>query len=105
MPTPPPIVVKVDPEIADMVPRFLANRSSDVQRLREALSRADDEAVRAIGHTLNGVGGGYGFPAISELGARIEVAAAAHETDAAARAVDELADYLGRVKVEPGEPS
>jgi len=66
MPTPrPAIVVKVDPEIADMVPRFLENRSRDVARLREALGRADAEAVRAIGHTLNGVGGGYGFPAIS----------------------------------------
>ena len=106
MPTPrPAIVVKVDPDYADMVPRFLENRSRDVARLREALSRADAEAVRAIGHTLNGVGGGYGFPAISEFGARIEQAGAARETDVAARIVDELADYLERVQVEPGGPS
>ena len=106
MPTPrPAIVVKVDPDIADMVPRFLENRSRDVARLREALGRADAEAVRAIGHTLNGVGGGYGFPAISEFGARIEEAGAARQTDTAARVVDELADYLARVQVEPEEPS
>jgi len=105
MPTPPAIVVKVDPEIADMVPRFLANRSRDVERLREALGRADADAVRAIGHTLNGVGGGYGFPAISELGARIEEDGGAGRIDAARRAVDELADYLARVQVDTGEAS
>ena len=106
MPTPrPAIVVKVDPDIADMVPRFLENRSRDVARLREALVRADAEAVRAIGHTLNGVGGGYGFPAISEFGARLEEAGASGQAEAAASVVDELADYLSRVRVEPGEPS
>jgi HPt (histidine-containing phosphotransfer) domain-containing protein len=105
MPVPPAIVVKVDPDIADMVPRFLANRSRDVERLREAIGRADAEAVRAIGHTLNGVGGGYGFPAISELGARIEEDGGAGRIDAATRAVDELADYLARVQVETGEAS
>ena len=101
--TPSEIVVRVDPDFADMIPRFLENRSSDLARLREALARGDAEAMRATGHTLHGVGGGYGFPAISDLGERIEEAAAAGRIDRARHAIDELADYLARVRVEPGE--
>ena len=93
------IVVTVDPDIADLVPRFLENRQRDLAALREALARSDAEAVRVTGHRLRGVGGGYGFPRVSELGEAIEEAAAAGHMEPAARAVDELADYLGRVRV------
>jgi HPt (histidine-containing phosphotransfer) domain-containing protein len=94
------IVVRVDPELADLVPRFLANRARDVEKLREALARDDHEAIRATGHVLKGVGGGYGFPTISEIGARIERCGLDHKPGEAAEAVTELADYLARVRVE-----
>ena len=100
----PEIVVKVDPDIADMVPRFLANRARDVEKVREALARSDHEAVRATGHVLKGVGGGYGFPVISEIGARIERAGIDKAPAEAESALAELADYLARVRVEPGTP-
>lgn len=93
------IVVKVDSGIAEMVPTFLANRARDVETLRSALARGDAETVRRTGHDLKGVGGGYGFPRISELGARIERAGREPDSDAAA-AVEELASYLARVRVE-----
>lgn len=95
-------VVKVDPEIADMVPLFLENRARDLEELRQAMARGDAQALRSIGHTLLGVGGSYGFPAISELGARIESAAIGGGHGELARAVEELADYLARVRVEIG---
>lgn len=94
------IVVKVDPEIADMVPRFLANRARDVRALRDAIARSDLEAARSTGHILKGVGGGYGFAAISELGERIESAALEGQSGAIASAVEELAEFLARVRVE-----
>lgn len=94
------IVVKVDAEYADMVPRFLANRSRDVVALREALARSDRETVRRTGHILKGVGGGYGFRQISDLGERIEDAALDSPSATIASAVDELADFLARVRIE-----
>lgn len=97
------IVVRVDAEIADMVPLFLANRRRDVELLREAIARGDDEAVRRTGHILKGVGGGYGFPGISKIGERIECAALDREPAALGMAVDELADFLARVRVESAE--
>lgn len=94
------IVVKVDPDIADLVPGFLANRAREVEALRAALAGPDLAALARIGHTLKGVGGGYGFPAISEIGERIEEAAGAGQTGLVRQAVAELADYLARVRVE-----
>ena len=98
------IVVQVDPEIADMIPRFLENRARDVAILREAMARSDLEGARKTGHTLKGVGGGYGFPRISEVGGHIEEAAEEGRAEAVAAAIEELADYLGRVRVESAPP-
>lgn len=94
------IVVRVDAEIADMIPQFLANRRRDVVLLREAIARGDSDAVRRAGHILKGVGGGYGFPDISKMGERIECAALDGGPAVLGRTVDELADFLARVRVE-----
>jgi HPt (histidine-containing phosphotransfer) domain-containing protein len=97
------IVVTVDPEIADMVPRFLENRAKDLETLRAAIAAGDRDAVRKTGHTLKGVGGGYGFPAISGMGERIEEAALDGRDADAREAIDDLAEFLVRVRVEVGE--
>ena len=97
------IVVRVDPEYADMIPAFLQNRAHDVAILREAMARRDLEGARKTGHTLKGVGGSYGFPAISAVGARIEDAAEQGHAELVTAAIEELADYLGRVRVESAE--
>jgi HPt (histidine-containing phosphotransfer) domain-containing protein len=93
------LVVKVDREIAGLVPRFLANRSVDVEKIRAALARSDFEAIRATGHGLKGVGTGYGFPDISRLGAAIEEAARRHDPDAIALLAADLDGYLARLDV------
>lgn len=102
MSAPSDIIVTVDPEIADLVPVFLANRGRDVLTLRDALARSDVDALAITGHRLKGVGGGYGFAVVSELGERIEEAALQGDIDLAARATDELGDYLARVRVTTG---
>ncbi len=93
------IVVRVDPEVKDIVPAFLEHRRHDVKTLREAGERADWETVRRLGHQLRGSGGGYGFDAITDIGHRLEDAARARDSGAIHKWTDELASYLGRVTV------
>lgn len=97
------IIISVDAQIAALVPRFLANRAADVDKIRAALARADFEAIRAAAHSMKGAGGGYGFPEISRLGAALEDAA--RRGDAAA--IDGLAAgleaYLARIEVSSGD--
>ena len=94
-----PIVVRVDPDLHELVPDFLRNRRDDVRVLRDALAAADWETIRRLGHRMTGSGGGYGFDAISELGQRLETAARAHDERDARQSTDALAEYLARVVV------
>ena len=68
-------------------PRFLANRKGELVKLREALAARDFNTIRIIGHNCKGIGKGYGYPEISELGAAIETAARACDTDATAESL------------------
>ena len=93
------IQVTVEGDLQDLIPNFLQRRHDDVARLYEALSVSDFEAIRIIGHSMKGTGGGYGFDGISEIGAAIEEAAKASALDSVQAGVERLVDYLARVQV------
>jgi diguanylate cyclase (GGDEF)-like protein len=95
-------IVCVDPYLALHIPRFLENRRTEIERLREA-ARADDlGAVRAVGHKLKGSGGTFGFDDLSVLGERLEKTS---ERADALRTLDELGWYLEHVHVVYRRPS
>jgi len=56
-------------------PAFLANRWADLEKLQAALAIHDFPAIQKIGHNCKGIGKGYGFAQISEIGANLENAA------------------------------
>ena len=89
----------MDAEIADLIPGFLENRRKDVASIMEAVDRNDFETVRFLGHSMKGAGGGYGFDAITELGAALEQAAKDNDADVIRKHVGNLASYLARVAV------
>lgn len=93
------ISVRVDPDLADLIPGFLKNRERDVQAIREAVGRGDFETVRIAGHSMKGAGGGYGFDAITDRGAEIERAAIARDAGAVLAGIAALQEYLQRVEV------
>jgi HPt (histidine-containing phosphotransfer) domain-containing protein len=90
--------VQVSAELRDLIPRFLANRRLEVERLRDAIARSDLDGARRIGHGLKGVGGGYGFDEITRLGTEIEQCARAGGTGLEGLA-RELAEYLENVDI------
>jgi HPt (histidine-containing phosphotransfer) domain-containing protein len=96
------LIVTVDPQIAALVPRFLANRAADIHKIRTALAGADFEAIRGSAHGMKGAGGGYGFPEISRLGAALEEGARQRDAAAIAALVASLEEYLGRIEVKYG---
>ncbi len=95
-----PIRVRVDRELSGLVPRFLGNCRRDVGLVEDAIAKSDMDTTRRIGHSLKGVGGGYGFAEITRLGAAIEAAAIANEPQQALAALSALAAYLDAVQVE-----
>lgn len=93
------ITVAVDPDLEELIPGFLQNRQKDVQSLRSALDAGAMQTIQSIGHSLKGVGGGYGFIRISEIGAEFEEAADQGDNKTIKVLIAELQDYLARVEV------
>jgi HPt (histidine-containing phosphotransfer) domain-containing protein len=93
------IVVRIDPDLEELIPGYLKNRENDLQAIQAALDTEDFEAVQQMGHTMKGSGGGYGFDFISAIGMALEEAAKKQSHEKALEATNELADFLKRVQV------
>jgi HPt (histidine-containing phosphotransfer) domain-containing protein len=94
------IKLSIDIDLEDLIPGFLENRRKDIDSLREALAAGDSEKLRTIGHNLKGVGGGYGFDEISNVGAEIETNAKSGNLDDVDALIARMADYLDRVDIK-----
>jgi HPt (histidine-containing phosphotransfer) domain-containing protein len=86
----------IPPDLADLAEEYLNNRCEDAAALREAVRTGDLVGARRRGHNMKGSGAGYGFPRVTELGARIERAAEAGDTAAIERWADALTEYAER---------
>ena len=93
------ILVKVDPDLEDLIPGFLSNRANDLTTLREALASENCQSIQSIGHSLKGVGGGYGFTGMSEIGAAIEAAAKQQQLEQLKELIEQYGSYLDAVEV------
>ncbi len=94
------IRIRIDRELSSLVPRFLNNCLRDADVLAKAIAQSDLDTVRKIGHSLKGVGGGYGFAEITRLGATIEAAAKVGDTKTLLTAVNAFQAYLKAIQVE-----
>jgi len=66
------ILVEIDPDLMDLVPDYLQNRRQDIKTIQECLKSEEFEKIRKLAHNIKGTGAGYGFPKLSEWGAKIE---------------------------------
>ena len=93
------ISVTVAKDLEDLIPTFMKNRSKELETLRAALTAADMEQLRQIGHRMRGVGTSYGFEQVSALGRQIEDGAKSRDLPGLEARIAEYADYLARVKI------
>ena len=92
-------VVRVDPYMAQHIPRFLENRRAEIETLRDATREGRFGIVRSMGHKLKGSGGTFGFDSLSALGDRLERAAGDEDANGMLRIIEEIAWYLEHVHV------
>jgi PAS domain S-box-containing protein len=93
------LVTHVDMEFKELIPGYIAERQSDIHKIREALKIQDYETIRTLGHTLKGSGGGFGFDTISEIGSNIEHAAQGKNSGQIQDNVNQLAEYIDNVEI------
>ncbi|WP_353207077.1 PAS domain S-box protein [Sphingorhabdus sp.] len=85
--------------LAERIPAYLENCSHNVTIMQEALDRADFEAVAILGHNLRGSGGAFGFQAITDFGAGLELASEDNDLEKARALLRELSSYLKGIEI------
>ena len=70
------------------------------ERTKESVN-GDFETVIILGHNLRGSGGGFGFQAITDLGAALEGAAESADIDAVRKRLLELTSFLDGIDKLP----
>jgi len=93
------IMVSVDPDLAPLIPGFLQSIRDQTSHLSELLREGNYADIQKTGHSLKGVGGGYGFQRITDLGAQIEQLARSNQHDGIEIAIANLQNYLARVQI------
>lgn len=92
-------IVYVDQDLQDLIPIFLENRYEEINKIKSAISEKDFETIKKIGHTIKGVGGGYGFDYVTELGYKIEKAAKISDEHLLIELINELETHLNNVEI------
>ncbi len=92
-----------DPDMQELLEEFRGRFADTTRLLREALNQEDLEVIRRLAHQYRGSGEGYGYPAISACGARLEeVAKQARAVDATVlEAAEELLWVFLRAQATP----
>ncbi len=93
------IIIHIDPDIEELVPRFLENRHEDIKSISRALEAGDFDTIRILGTSMKGSGAGFGFEKITDLGGKISIAASDCNTNKIRELIEELSFYLERVAV------
>lgn len=93
------IIVRIDPDLKELVPEFIQRRHTDVAAIADALRKDDYEAIRILGHSMKGAGGGYGFDVISDIGRNLEQAAKNRQAEEIQQQTKALSGYLERLEI------
>lgn len=93
------IIVRIDPDLSDLIPAFLEHKQADVDRIIAAADSEDYTELGSIGHKIKGEGGSYGFDAITRIGAEVEACAKARDLAAVRRCAHDLRAYIDSVEV------
>ena len=92
-------VIVADPEIADLIPGYLAKRRDDLPRMKALFEARDLAGLRDLAHRIHGSAGGYGFGDLTVIARDIEYAARDGKADDVRRSLDLLEEYLRLVQV------
>jgi HPt (histidine-containing phosphotransfer) domain-containing protein len=83
-----------DERLRAIVPAYLEGRRRDMLAVLAALDKGDYEQIRTVGHKMRGSGTGYGFPEITAIGQRLELAAESRDAAKARNYIADLSEYL-----------
>ena len=93
------INVYIDEDLEDLIPGFLANRADDIKKLKAFTQENDFDSISRLGHSIKGVGGGYGFDKISDIGLKLEHAAEQENNKLVKSLMEDYESYLANINI------
>jgi HPt (histidine-containing phosphotransfer) domain-containing protein len=93
-----PISVRIDPLLAELVPKFLQRCRQTVVEFQDAVRSGDFTGARRIGHALHGTASSFGFDEMAEIGKEIERAARDGDSPALQKLAERLDTHVARVQ-------
>ena len=91
-------IVRIDPELEDLIPAFLDNRRNELIELEAAVAGRNFEFIRRLAHTWKGICRPYGFNHLETLSFALEVASERESVPEIAAVVREIRAYLETVR-------
>lgn len=65
-------LIEEEPELIDLVFRFVNNLPNTLEKITHAAKNKHWDELKNIIHQLKGVGGGYGYPMLTVISAKIQ---------------------------------
>ncbi|MCF8059815.1 MAG: Hpt domain-containing protein [Bacteriovoracaceae bacterium] len=93
-------IVKIDPDLKEIIPTFLKNREKDIQNIKVALESSDYAAIESIAHKLAGNAGSYGLDDLGEIGASLEAACQTNDVNNINQYCQQYAQYLSNLEIQ-----
>jgi len=93
-----PISVRIDPLLAELVPKFMQRCQQTVVEFQDAVRSGDITGARRIGHALHGTAGSFGFDEMAGIGKEIEQAALGGDSVTLKKLAERLDTYVARVR-------
>lgn len=96
--------VKAD-ALAELLPGFIRRRKEDILVLHEAAGANDFARVAEVAHKIRGNGATFGFPELSEIAERLELAAKKGEEPLMRREIEQLEKRVGELDAKIAPPA
>jgi CheY-like chemotaxis protein/HPt (histidine-containing phosphotransfer) domain-containing protein len=87
-----------DPQLVDILPRFVERLPSQLNALCKALEEERLADAERLAHRLKGAGGSYGYPVLSEVAKSLELAARAQDVGEAEAALAEVTKVCAAIQ-------
>jgi HPt (histidine-containing phosphotransfer) domain-containing protein len=91
--------VVIDESFADLIPWFLDNRNTDVEKVTGFLAIQNFEAIKKMGHTWKGTCPSYGFEGLGLAGQALERAAQEQSQEAIQEILDWVRRHLSEIEI------
>jgi signal transduction histidine kinase/DNA-binding response OmpR family regulator/HPt (histidine-containing phosphotransfer) domain-containing protein len=97
----PPIVSELmqeGPDMVDLVAYFVERLPGYLRCLQDAQAAGDMVVLKKQAHDLKAVGGGYGYPQVTELAMELEAAATEGQPETAGALIEAFGRLVGRIE-------